>query len=102
MLDTAAVYLARRVVLVSVLRRLGWDVHCTKATVFVWARLPEVLRSRGSLVFGRGLLEEKGVAVCPGAGFDIQADEYLRFALVESEQKLRIALERIEQYTRAL
>jgi alanine-synthesizing transaminase len=93
--EAVAVYQARRDVLVEGLRRLDWEVVKPKATVFVWARLPKELRKEGSLAFGRRLLERGSIAVCPGIGFDVQADDFVRFALVEPEKKLRIALERL-------
>ncbi|HQH26889.1 MAG TPA: aminotransferase class I/II-fold pyridoxal phosphate-dependent enzyme [Oligoflexia bacterium] len=93
--ETAAVYQARRDVLTSGLTASGWELSVPRATVFVWARIPERFRSVGSLAFSRRLLENARVAACPGIGFDQQADEYLRFALVEPERKLRQAVERI-------
>ena len=93
--ETAAVYQARRDALVDALNGAGWAISRPKATVFVWARLPETARKEGSLSFSRRILDQAGVALCPGVGFDAQADEFVRFALVEGERKLREAARRI-------
>jgi len=64
--------------------------------VFVWSQLPESCQEMGSRAFSQKLLEEGGVAVCPGAAFDAQADAFVRFALVEPEARIRKALKSIE------
>lgn len=99
-------YLSRRDVLVDGLRQAGWDVHKPKGTVFVWARLPAAFRAKGrtmgSAALARLLLHEgnPGVAVTPGAYFDPQADEFVRFALVENENRLRRAVGSIGEVLR--
>ncbi|MCB0325517.1 MAG: aminotransferase class I/II-fold pyridoxal phosphate-dependent enzyme [Bdellovibrionales bacterium] len=90
-------YRARRDVLVEGLRELGWTVHTPAAGVFVWAGLPAAVASLGSLAFSERLLAEASVAVCPGIGFAIDADGYVRFALVENERRLRTALTRMAE-----
>lgn len=88
---------ARRDILVAGLRELEFSVTCPKATLFVWARVPEKIRSSGSMRFARQLLEAADVAVCPGLGFDRDADEFLRFALVEDEHRIRAAVDRMRK-----
>lgn len=94
--EAVSVYQTRRDVLVDGLRDLGWTLHTPKGTVFVWARIPDYAVGEGSLSFGHRLLAEAKVAVCPGIGFDVQADHYMRFALVENERCLRAATQRMQ------
>jgi alanine-synthesizing transaminase len=92
----AAEYQNRRDVLVSGLRRIGWEVESPKATMFVWARYPQAWRERmGSIEFSMKLLEEAEVAVSPGRGFGELGEGYLRLALVENEHRLRQAVRQI-------
>ena len=93
--EVAGVYQARRDVLTAGLLKSGWELTQPRATVFVWARLPEKMRAEGGLVFCRRSLAQADVALCPGVGFDQEAGDYVRFALVEPERKLRTAVERI-------
>ena len=96
----AQVYQARRDVLCAGLRRIGWDVAVPRASMFVWARMPEPWRSRmGSLDFTMKLMEEAEVAVAPGRAFGTAGEGYLRLALVENEHRLRQA---VRQLGRAL
>src|SRR5438876_6498574 len=89
----AAVYQARRDVLVDGLQRIGWEVEKPKASMFVWARYPLEWRQRlGSIDFAMKLLEEAEVAVSPGRGFGEAGEGYLRLALVENEHRLRQAV----------
>jgi alanine-synthesizing transaminase len=92
----AAVYQARRDVLVEGLERIGWEVVKPRATMFVWARYPAEWRARmGSIDFAMKLLDEAEVAVSPGRGFGEAGEGYLRLALVENEHRLRQALRQI-------
>ena len=91
-----AEYQERRDVLVDGLNRLGWDVQPPKASMFVWAPIPEPWRSKmGSIDFSMKLLEEAEVAVSPGRGFGEAGEGYLRLALIENEQRLRQAVRQI-------
>ena len=84
-------YRVRRDALCRGLERAGWEVEPPKATMFVWARIPEELRSMGSLEFSKMLLAEGKVAVSPGVGFGPYGDEYVRFSLIENEHRIRQA-----------
>jgi alanine-synthesizing transaminase len=84
-------YRARRDVLIEGLARAGWDVPSPKATMFVWAEIPEEHRAAGSLEFAKFLLQEGKVAVSPGVGFGRAGDRFVRFALVENEHRIRQA-----------
>lgn len=91
-------YRTRRDVLVDGLNRAGWAVEAPDATMFVWARIPEQLRSMGSLKFAFDLLDEAAVAVSPGIGFGPSGDEHVRFALVENEHRIAQAVRNIKRY----
>jgi len=94
-------YKSRRDVLVSGLNKLGWPVELPKATMFVWARIPEQFRSMGSLDFSKKLLIDATTAVSPGVGFGDRGDNYVRFALIENEERTRQALRGIRQMFKA-
>ncbi len=91
------IYQKRRDALVRGLNRLGWHVEKPKATMFVWAKIPEQFRSMGSLEFSKMLLLEGGVAVSPGVGFGEYGDDYVRFALVENELRIKQAVRGIRR-----
>ena len=90
-------YQRRRDCLVSGLNKAGWDVASPKATMFVWAPVPEPFRSMGSLDFSTMLLREAKVAVSPGIGFGEYGDGHVRFSLIENEERTRQALRGIRQ-----
>ena len=90
-------YKARRDVLVPGLNKLGWPVDLPKATMFAWAKIPEQYRALGSIEFSKKLLQEAKVAVSPGIGFGEHGDGYVRFSLIENEERTRQALRGIKQ-----
>ena len=90
-------YQNRRNVLVNGLNRIGWAVALPRATMFVWARIPDPFRHMGSLEFSKLLLREAKVAVSPGIGFGEGGDDFVRFALVENEHRTRQALRGIRK-----
>ncbi len=95
--DIVRTYASRRDVLCDGLTRIGWKVDRPRATMFVWARIPDQFRMMGSLEFSKFLLEEARVAVSPGIGFGQYGDEYVRFALVENEHRTRQAIHGIKR-----
>jgi len=95
--EIRSLYRVRRDVLVDGLNRIGWDVPKPKATMFVWARIPEAFRDMGSLDFATFLLQEGKVAVSPGIGFGEYGDNYVRFALIENEHRTRQAIRGIRR-----
>lgn len=90
-------YRRRRDVLVEGLNKLGWKVASPKATMFVWAPIPEPYRAMGSLEFSTKLLHDAKVAVSPGIGFGEFGDGHVRFSLIENEARTRQALRCIKQ-----
>ena len=85
-------YQRRRDVMVRGLHELGWMVTNPKASMYVWARIPEPYRAMGSLEFAKKLIDEARVAVSPGVGFGEYGDDHVRIALIENEHRLRQAL----------
>ena len=81
-------YSKRRDRLISSLSNMGWEVPPPRATMFVWAKMPEHLRHLGSLEFSKKLIKECKVAVSPGIGFGRNGDQYVRFALIENEHRI--------------
>ncbi|KRT68022.1 MAG: PLP-dependent aminotransferase, putative aspartate aminotransferase, partial [Candidatus Rokubacteria bacterium CSP1-6] len=90
--DIVEVHRRRRDVLVDGLNKQGWSVPKPKGTMFVWAPIPEPFRAMGSLEFAKLLIQDAKVAVSPGIGFGEYGEGYVRFALVENEQRIRQAL----------
>jgi aminotransferase (EC 2.6.1.-) len=90
------VYQKRRDVLVEGLNRIGWPVEKPKASMFVWAKIPDWV-GMNSLDFALFLLKEAKVAVSPGIGFGEYGEGYVRFALVENEHRIRQAIRGIKK-----
>ncbi|MBO4122889.1 alanine transaminase [Cupriavidus gilardii] len=99
--EIAAQYQSRRDVLARGLNEAGWPVELPKASMYIWARIPEPYRALGSLEFARQLLEKAKVSVSPGIGFGDFGDDYVRFALIENESRIRQAVRGIKAMFRA-
>jgi alanine-synthesizing transaminase len=95
--EVCEIYLRRRDALISGLARAGWEVEAPKGTMFVWAEIPERFRELGSLEFAVMLAKGADVAVSPGVGFGPGGDGYVRFALVENEQRIAQATRSIRK-----
>ncbi len=98
--DIRDMYKERRDVLCDGLNAIGWQVDSPKATMFVWARIPEPFRSAGSMEFAKALLQRAKVAVSPGIGFGIYGDEYVRFSLIENKHRTRQAIRGVKEMLR--
>jgi alanine-synthesizing transaminase len=85
-------YRSRRDVLVNGLNKMGWAVDLPRATMFVWAKIPERYRELKSLEFSKLILQKAKVAVSPGIGFGEYGDDFVRFSLIENEERTRQAL----------
>jgi alanine-synthesizing transaminase len=90
-------YQARRNALCDGLNRIGWHVEPPKGTMFVWAPIPEPYREMGSLEFSKFLVSEADVAVSPGVGFGPGGDGFVRFALIENEQRIGQAVRNLRR-----
>jgi len=98
--EIVAQYQSRRDVLVRGLHEAGWNVEIPKASMYIWAQIPEPYRAMGSLEFAKRVLSDAKVAVSPGIGFGEYGDDYVRFALIENEQRTRQAVRGIKEMFR--
>ncbi|MFA4913678.1 MAG: alanine transaminase [Comamonadaceae bacterium] len=98
--EVVAQYKARRDVLARGLHEAGWKVDVPKASMYIWAKIPDQYLALGSLEFSKRLLADAKVAVSPGIGFGEYGDEYVRFALIENEQRTRQAVRGIKDMFR--
>jgi alanine-synthesizing transaminase len=96
-LEVNEIYLGRRDTLVDGLARIGWEIEKPRGTMFVWAPVPEPYEEMGSLEFAKMLVQEAKVAVSPGVGFGPGGEGFVRFALVENEQRIGQALRGIRK-----
>jgi alanine-synthesizing transaminase len=95
--EIVTVYRHRRDTLIDGLNRGGWTIDKPKATMFVWAKIPEQFAHMGSLEFSKFLLKEAKVAISPGIGFGDSGEGYVRFALVENEHRINQAIRGIRK-----
>ena len=89
-------YKSRRDVLCNGLNEIGWNITPPRATMFVWAEIPKKYKYLGSLEFSKKLLKENNVAVSPGIGFGKHGDDFVRFSLIENEQRTKQAIRSIK------
>lgn len=92
------IYKKRRDILVDGLNKVGWNISKPKATFYVWAHIPLKYNALTSMEFATLLTQEAGVVVAPGTGFGEYGEGFVRFALVEPEERLKIAVERIKKF----
>jgi alanine-synthesizing transaminase len=85
-------YQRRRDVMVKGLHDIGWMVEVPKASMYVWAKIPEAYAGLGSIEFTKRLLDGARIAVSPGIGFGDYGDDHVRIALIENEHRLRQAV----------
>jgi alanine-synthesizing transaminase len=95
--DIRKMYKERRDVLCDGLNNIGWKVEKPKATMFVWAEIPDAFKEMGSLEFCKLLLKEAKVAVSPGIGFGEYGDDHVRFSLIENAHRTRQAMRGIKE-----
>ncbi len=91
-------YQSRRDVLIDGMHKMGWMAEKPKATMFVWAEIPDDFKHMGSLEFSKQMLKQGGVAISPGIGFGDYGDEYVRIALIENEHRTRQALRGMRKF----
>jgi len=95
--EVNAIYKSRRDTLVDGLNRIGWPVAKPRGTMFVWAPVPEPYSEMGSLEYAKYLVKEACVATSPGIGFGNGGEGYVRFALVENEQRIAQAVRNLRR-----
>ena len=95
--EVNAIYESRRNALCDGLSRIGWDIERPKATMFAWAPIPPAYREMGSIDFAKLLVQECHVATSPGVGFGPGGDGYVRFALIENEQRIVQAVRQLRR-----
>jgi alanine-synthesizing transaminase len=98
--EIAQRYQKRRDVLVKGLHEAGWNVDVPKASMYVWAKIPQAYAARGSLEFAKHVLAKAKVSVSPGIGFGEFGDGHVRFAMIENEARTRQAIRGIKQMFR--
>jgi alanine-synthesizing transaminase len=97
---TRVTYQERRDALVKGLHNAGWMVENPKASMYIWAEIPEAYRALGSLEFAKKLLADAKVAVSPGVGFGDKGDGHVRFSLIENEGRIKQAVRGIKDMFR--
>lgn len=93
----AEVYKKRRDVLVEGLNDIGWNIKPPKASMFVWAPIPEKFKTMGSIEFSKMLIDKAEVVTSPGAAFGQHGEGYLRISMVENEQRIKQAVKNIKK-----
>lgn len=96
--EIARKYEERMEVLIESFGVAGWEMSKPKASMFIWARIPQVARHLGSLEFSKKLLQEAKIAVSPGIGFGNHGDEYVRIALIENRNRIRQAAKNLKAF----
>jgi alanine-synthesizing transaminase len=93
-------YEKRRNVMVKGLHEIGWMVEVPRASMYVWAKIPDLYAKDGSIAFAKRLIEQAKIAVAPGVGFGDYGDDHVRIALIENEHRLRQAIRGIRDMFR--
>jgi len=93
-------YQKRRDVMVKGLHEMGWMVEVPKASMYIWAKIPDLYAKEGSIAFTKRLIEQAKIAVAPGIGFGDYGDDHVRIALIENEHRLRQAIRGIRDMFR--
>jgi len=96
--EIRSMYQSRRDVMIDGLHKMGWMAEKPKASMFIWAEIPDDFKAMGSLEFAKKLLKKGGVAVSPGIGFGDYGDHFVRIALIENEHRSRQALRGIRHF----
>ncbi|MDQ6998143.1 MAG: alanine transaminase [Mariprofundus sp.] len=94
-------YQSRRDVMIDGMHKMGWMAEKPKASMFIWAEIPDEFKHMGSLEFSKRMLKEGGVALSPGIGFGDYGDNFVRIALIENEHRTRQALRGMRNFLHA-
>lgn len=92
--ENTAIYEARRNCFIKAIREIGWDVVAPAGTFFAWLPVPD---GYSSTEFADLLLEKAHVVVAPGNGFGTSGEGYVRVGLLDTEERLQEAAERIRK-----
>lgn len=95
--ELSSIYESRRNALYDGLQRIGWDILKPKGTMFAWARIPEAYEEMDSIEFATHVVNECDVAVSPGVGFGPGGERFVRFALIENEQRITQAVRNLKR-----
>jgi alanine-synthesizing transaminase len=95
--EVNAIYKGRRDALIDGLSRAGWEIEKPQGTMFVWASIPEPYADLGSIEFAKLVVRDAKVAISPGVGFGPGGEGFVRFALVENEQRINQAVRGIRR-----
>lgn len=98
--EIRSMYQRRRDMMCAGLTAAGWQIDIPKATMFVWAKIPEPFRCLGSLEFSKLLMKEAHIAVSPGIGFGECGNQYVRISLIENEKRMQEAFAHLNQFMR--
>lgn len=96
--DITNTYKKRMDILVQTFCEAGWEIQPSRASMFVWARLPKQCEHLGSMEFSKRLLQEAKIAVSPGVGFGENGEGYVRIALIENEKRIRQAAKNLKVF----
>ena len=88
----------RMEVLIESFGAAGWKMQKPRASMFIWAEIPECVKHLGSMEFSKRLLQEAKIAVSPGIGFGNHGDNYVRIALIENENRIRQAARNLKKF----
>ncbi len=92
--DLCALYQRRRDLVVDALRGIGLECAAPKATIYVWAKVPD---GETSASFATKLLEQAHVIVTPGSGYGPGGEGYIRISLTTPDKRLTEAVRRIKE-----
>ena len=96
--EIANKYEKRMEVLIESFGAAGWKMQKPRASMFIWAEIPECVKHLGSMEFSKRLLQEAKIAVSPGIGFGNHGDNYVRIALIENENRIRQAARNLKKF----
>ncbi|MFN3967100.1 MAG: aminotransferase class I/II-fold pyridoxal phosphate-dependent enzyme, partial [Endomicrobiia bacterium] len=95
--QTVEIYKRRRDKFIKELKKIGWNIEPPKATMYLWAKIPEKFQYMGSLKFCEMLIKETGIVGAPGVGFGKYGENYIRFALVTHDNRFHDAALRLKK-----
>jgi len=91
-------YNHRQNVFIEEFGKIGWDIKRNKASMFIWAKIPDCVQHLGTLEFAKRLLNEQGIALSPGVGFGADGEGWVRIALIENDEKIKKASKKVEEF----